>query len=131
MHQLRYPETAKKGQQEEIIWFTASIGENNKLLEFRSLDAAPDPIGQEAYKITVISRSAPVPDDKEAVPNNKEGGAVGTGDIKKEIFLGEARAVSEKIPSEFSRTFSPGKYLFNIIFRLEKPVKPDGKPRLT
>ena len=118
-HHLRYPETAKKGQQEEIIWFAVSIGEKNKLLEFTPLDVAPDPKGQEAYEITVTSRS---------VPDDKERGAVKTGDSKKEIFLDEARAASEKIPSESSRTFSPGKYLFTIIFRLEKPIMRDGKP---
>jgi hypothetical protein len=121
IHHLRYPETARKAQQEEIIWFTVSIGEKNKLLEFRSLDIAPDPIGQNAYEISVTSRLPSLPDDKEE-------GVVKTGDSKKERFLDEARAASEKIPLDAARTFTPGKYLFTIVFRLERPAMRDGKP---
>jgi beta-lactamase regulating signal transducer with metallopeptidase domain len=119
LHQLRYPPTALEQGQEETIWFSVNIGDNNQLKGFMQYETAPDLKGRNAYKITVTSLPSRLPGSTGAAP-------LLTDQNKKTVFLEQARKASESLAENTHHIYPSGEYFFTIIFKLEKPVGSDS-----
>jgi BlaR1 peptidase M56 len=119
LHHLRYPATALEQGQEETIWFSVNIGDNNQLKGFKQYETAPDLNGRTAYTIRVTSLPSRLPGSTGAEP-------VLTNQNKKTVFLEQARKASESLAADTKHIYPPGEYFFTIVFRLEKPVGSDS-----
>jgi hypothetical protein len=107
MKNLRYPDEVVNADQGGVIWFSVTLGKGGKVEQFQTLDAPPQ--GQDVMKISV--KHVPGP---HASPMPQE-------EVTK-MLQAEARRASETLSSTASGkhpSVAPGKYYFEITFRIE------------
>jgi len=107
LRNLRYPDQVVNADQGGVIWFSITLDKDGKLEQFETLDTPPQ--GPDVTKISVKS-----------VPGH-QASAMTKEEVTKTLQA-EARRASEALSATASGkhpSVAPGKYYFEITFRIE------------